>query len=354
MLGSWHAVLGTEHRVEDAVAGTQPADVGRRVRRRRRAARLSQDELAARAGVSRQAIGALEAGRHLPRVDAAVAIARVLETSVEDLLAVGPPRALHVLGGEVEDGTPVRAARVGDHTVVVGIEGERGFAAPDGVVRDRRLHPFVDAELDRFVVVGCDPALGLLDELAPGQLLVVTASPGAARLALATGRAHAAVVHDQEPPPSPRDPARIRRLPLASWRVGLASRPEDESSLEDALAGRLPVLPADAGDAAQAAYERVTGQAAMVHTTPSRSHLDAARRAARDGGVVVTTEPAALAHGLAFHALETHLVEMWIDDGASGHPGARLVSELLGASSFLERVAAVPGYLPVADGAPSS
>ena len=335
-----------------AADGTADADrVGRRVRRRRRAAGLSQDELAARAGISRQAVGALEAGRHLPRVDAALGLARALGTTVEDLLAPAPSRALHVLGGEVRDGAPVRAARVGDHTVVVplpdAVDGDL-FLAPDATVVDGRAELVVGADLDGFVVVGCDPALGLLGALGPtrgaGRIVPVLASSAAARLALTTGRAHAAIVHDRVPPPAPREPDRIHRLSFATWRTGLAGPADDEVALAAAVEGRGSVIQREPGAAAQVAFERAIGRPAPSPGPLARSHLDAARRSAREHLVAVTIEPAAAALGLAFHALETHTVEVWIDADAVDHPGARVLGELLTSARLRARMVALPAY----------
>ncbi len=328
------------------------AGLGRRVRRRRRALGLSQDELAAHAGISRQAVGALERGEHLPRVDAALGLARALGTTVEDLLAVGPPRALAVLGGDLPEGRPVRAARVGDHTVVVPLpvaaDGE-SWPVPDAVVSDGRVEVLDGADLDGFVVVGCDPALGLLAGLGPtrgpGRILPVLASSAAARLALTTGRAHAAVVHDTVPP-SPRQPDRLHRLPLAQWRTGLATVTQHADLLEAALDGTGPVVQRDAGAAAQLAFERgLAGRGAARPGGPvAFGHLDAARRAAEHGVPAVTIEPVANAVGLAFLPLETHAVELWIDAGAVDHPGARVLGELLGSARLRTRLAVLPGY----------
>ncbi|MEX0835787.1 MAG: helix-turn-helix domain-containing protein [Nitriliruptor sp.] len=334
---------------EDAPA---EAGLGRRVRRRRRALGLSQDELAARAGISRQGVGAIERGEHLPRVDAALGLARALGTTVEELLAVGPPVALQVLGGEIPEGRAVRASRVGDHTVVVPLptaaDGE-SWPVPDAVINSGRVEVLDGADLDGFVVVGCDPALGLLAGLAPprgpGRILPVLGSSAAARLALTTGRAHAAVVHDTSPP-APGRPDRVHRLPLATWRTGLAARPERSGTLVDALAGRGEVVQRDTGAAAQLAYERVldAAGAGRPHGAVATGHLDAARRAIELGLAAVTIEPVAEACGLSFHPLETHAVELWIDAGAVDHPGARVLGELLGSARLRSRLAALPGY----------
>jgi DNA-binding XRE family transcriptional regulator len=73
------------------------------VRERRLACGMTQAELAARAGVSRQLVAAVEAGRHAPAVDAALGIARALGTTVEELFALQPYQAVIASLGEAVD-----------------------------------------------------------------------------------------------------------------------------------------------------------------------------------------------------------------------------------------------------------
>jgi transcriptional regulator with XRE-family HTH domain len=337
-------------------AGFDPLLVGAQVRRRRRAAGLSQAQLAERSGVSRQAVGALESGRHLPRVDAALAIAAALGTTVEDLLVLEPPPALHVLGGQVDEGQAVLAAQVQPHTVCVpvpsGIGGE-AWPAPDAVIRNGRIELLEAADLGRFVIVGCDPALGIVADLVPqrgpGRLLAVPASSAAARLALQIGRAHAAVVHDVRLAGLERE-ERVHRLVLARWRTGLAVDPATPAGGAKALAAALVgvgvVVQRDAGATAQVAYERALARVdARAPQGPiAAGHVDAARRARQAGQVAVTIEPVAVAFGLRFQALETHTVEVWIDRGAVDHPGALALGEVLTSARFRSRLSVLPGY----------
>jgi DNA-binding XRE family transcriptional regulator len=331
----------------DAVA------VGAQVRALRQAAGLSQGELAARAGISRQAVGACEAGTNLPRVDAALALARALDTTVEALLSPPPPEPLHVLGGELAHGRPVRAARVGHHTVCVPLldvaDGEV-WAAPDGRMDDGRLVLAEDARLQAFVVVGCDPALGPLRDLAPsdgpGSLLPVSASSGAARLALTVGRAHAAIVHDLGPTEA-TDEDGVHRLPLATWSTGVAAAPDTAVGLlADAVAGHGPVVQREAGAGAQRAFERAVLRAGGRVPPGPRAvgHLDAARQALATGLPAVTIEPVARMLGLTFRPLETHHVEIRIDAAAVDHPGARVLGELVSSARLRGRLAAFAGY----------
>lgn len=74
----------------------------------RRAAKLSQEELAARIGVSRQAVSKWELGESTPEVDKLVALSRLFGVTTDELLGEGEPSQ----GRE-----PSRGAGVGRHAV---------------------------------------------------------------------------------------------------------------------------------------------------------------------------------------------------------------------------------------------
>ena len=61
-----------------------------RIRERRKALKLSQEELAKRCGVTRQTINAIENNKYDPTLSLAFRLAAVLETSVDGLFT--PPR----------------------------------------------------------------------------------------------------------------------------------------------------------------------------------------------------------------------------------------------------------------------
>lgn len=64
----------------------QIGEIGRGIAQRRKQLRLSQEELASRIGVTRQAVSKWESGAALPSVDNMVELARVLNASVDELL----------------------------------------------------------------------------------------------------------------------------------------------------------------------------------------------------------------------------------------------------------------------------
>lgn len=328
-------------------------EIGERVRRLRRERGLSQAELGARAGLSRQAVGALEAGRHLPRVDAAVGLAVALGTTVEALTTTTTRGIVDVLGEGLREGQPVRAAPVGEVMVCIPVPGSHDgecWRSPDGVVRAGRLELVGGVAPGGLIAVGCDPALGIIADLAPpagARILPVAGSSAAARGALVAGRAHAAVVHDVDP--GGEEPGvEVERVTLARWRTGLAAPADAGPVLEDALAGRGPVVQREEGAGAQQAYVRaLRGVGGTVPSGPRAvGHLDAARRARETGIAAVTIEPVARALGLDFRALETHTVEVWTAADAVDLPGARALGEVLASARFRTRIGRLAGYDP--------
>ena len=336
------------------------------VRRRRLESGLTQSQLAEMAGVSRQLVAAVEAGRHVPGVDAALRLAASLGSSAEELFAPRQEEVSPVLGGGLTDGAMLRLGLVGERTVAYELP-ERGamgagWGKPDAVWRESRLMRLPACAPAGAVVAGCEPALGLAERLLDGlgqrSLLSVPASTGRALGALARGNVHAAVVHG---PPGglPSAPEQATRVHLARWRVGLGVPVGARlASLEAALRAPIPIVQRDPAAASQQAFERArdslepqrpseaiprpkaTARAAPV----APGHLEAARLAAALGGAAVTNEAAARALGLAFIALEEHAVELWVDRRWLELPGVVALLELLGSAGFTRRVAELGGY----------
>lgn len=235
----------------------------RRLRLARLAAGISQDQLAERVGVSRQAIAAMERGRHDPSLTVALRLAAALGSTVEELFgkeAEVPGGRLHLDPLLLEPGTGDRqAARHGTEArlAVAGVGGRSvgfplagdvaaGFGLrPAGAVlepADREPAGRGDARLgDRgeqgtpsgevavrplrpgrptVVVAGCDPALALLAEPLgrlepPLELLWWPCSSRRALELAEAGLVHAAGVH------GPRDGEATRGL--VAKRLGRTS-----------------------------------------------------------------------------------------------------------------------------------
>jgi transcriptional regulator with XRE-family HTH domain len=326
------------------------------LRRRRLESGLTQAELAARAGVSRQLVAAVEAGRHTPAVDAAMRLARALGTTVEELFSAGAGGIVPALSATLDEGSGFRLGRVGDQLVAAelpdnGVAGA-SWATPDGVVVEGRPQPFARATAGGLVVAGCDPALGIAEAMLAGlgdrSLLAISAPTGSALDALVAGRLHAAMVHgvaDELPSP----PLPVVRWHFARWRVGLAiSRRLRLNTLDAVLARGINVVQRDPAAASQVAFERACRVLGARPAPPVGSraagHLDGARIASIRDVAAVTTESAARAFGLQFVPFEEHAVEVWVDERWLGLPGVGALGELLASSAFTQRVASFGGY----------
>ena len=122
------------------------------LRRRRLECGLTQAELAARAGVSRQLVAAVEAARNVPAVEAALALAQALSATVEELFSAPSAPVLAALGGRLRDGVALRVGRVGDQLVAAeladhGVAGA-SWAKSDGVLDAGELRLFPGARLE--------------------------------------------------------------------------------------------------------------------------------------------------------------------------------------------------------------
>lgn len=325
------------------------------LRARRLACGLTQGELAARAGVSRQLVAAVEAGRNTPAVDAALGLAHALATSVEQLFVAVGSEVVAAVGDDLREGAALRLGQVGARLVAAeladhGIAGAT-WAMPDGLLEAGRLRRFPGGHPAGTVIAGCDPALGVAEAMLAGlgvqSLLAASAPTGTALRALRAGRIHAAVVHGL-PGKLPEPPVPVLRSHLARWQVGLAFPGKlRRHTLEALLGGDLPLVQRDPAAASQQALERArvaAGLTAAARGPRATGHLDAARIAATLGGAAVTTEAAARAFGLGFLALEAHAVEVWAAERWLDHPGVNALGDLLVTAAFTERVAHFGGY----------
>src|SRR5262245_57407556 len=157
---------------------------------------ISQAELAHRAGVTRQAVSAIESGKAVPTMSVALRLARVLGRRVDDLFRLVDE--LPTVGAELLDGHDlsaeevirVQVANVGGRLIARPLTGAAGVVltlprangivrlgsdvterGPDGRGRTSTQGP-VQVELftdpgrleSTLVAVGCDPATSLLAE----------------------------------------------------------------------------------------------------------------------------------------------------------------------------------------------
>ena len=188
---------------------------GTRLRLARQARGLSQQQLAGVAGVTRQAVSAVESGHSDPSLRVALGLARALGMTVEELFGpgdLGDPVLARPVAPVSDLGSRVALATVGDTFVALPLDtvlaARLGFGAAGGLMvrgggNQIAVRP-IGPPRPTVVVAGCDPALPLLET--PLALLDPPlafawwpcGSGEALRLA-AAGLVHAAGVHHVGP-----------------------------------------------------------------------------------------------------------------------------------------------------------
>jgi putative molybdopterin biosynthesis protein len=372
---------------------------GARLRLARQARGLSQQQLAGVAGVTRQAVSAVESGHSDPSLRVALALAGALGMTVEELFGPGDP-ADPVLARPVaaasRGGARVVLATVGDTFValplhadmaarvgfgaagglVVGASPSRAAAAPVPDPASRGLEPIDPVEVrpigpprPTLVVAGCDPALPLLETplalLDPPVAFVwwPCGSGEALRLA-AAGLVHAAGVHqpsgEREADEAVEIPGGAEVVGFAAWREGLVVRPGARvRGLDDVARQRLRLVNREIGAQARTLLDQ---ECARLRLTPAElpgydsraaGHLQvAAAVAGRLADAGVSSEPAALAYGLDFLPLASEQFDLVLP---AKHAASREVQGLLKVLTspwLLAQLASLPGYDPASCGVP--
>src|SRR3954452_792154 len=316
------------------------------------AAGLSQAALARATGISRQSIGAIEAGRHRPSIDAALAIAHAIGRPVEELFQPPMPEAVPLDAPPVPNGSAIIAARVGHRAVFAPATSAlafHGWGEPNAVLRDGEPHLLPGADLDSFVVVGCDPAIGslaaLLPRSGPRRLLALSGSTASALASMRDARAHGALVHGT-PGRLPKPPAGALRLRLANWRVGIAQRSRRARGLSELCERRVRFVQREAGASSQKALLAALDRSGCgpLGGPVAEGHLEVARMVKDGAAAGVTMEPAALQLGLTFTPLEEHAAELWVDERWRHHPAVEVLGNTLRSARFTAQLELVPGY----------
>ena len=153
-----------------------PGTTGARLRLARQARGFSQQQLAGVAGVSRQAVSAVESGHSDPSLRVALELAQALGMTVEELFGHGAPaRPVPAIPVAPLTGTQARVALapVGDRFVALPLRGDAsvglGFVPAGGLALPGEGSAVPVAPVQpigppraTLVVAGCDPALPLL------------------------------------------------------------------------------------------------------------------------------------------------------------------------------------------------
>ena len=324
------------------------------VRHMRQARGLEQAELARLCGVSRQALGNVEAGKADPSTSLALAIAGALRCSVEDLFQLPDSLKVHVAPALSAAPLSLRAAlaEVGDRWIAHALPSDALSTSADALLpksgaKVRPLRPLPELR-ERILAVGCDPALGLLAAHVR-EVLWLQATSTSALQALARGEAHVAGAHlfGREYLAQQLPGRAFVVVNLARWREGLAVARRNPLGIHGASdLHRARIVNREAGAGARALLDRLLqGRRPRGYDVVLPSHAAVAQAVAMgaaDAGV--TTESAALALGLGFVPLSDERSDLVLPLELAKEPrGVRLV-EALQSRAFRRDLGAIAAY----------
>ncbi len=349
-----------------------------RVRSLRLARGLSQAELARRAGITRQALSAIEAGHYLPNTAVALRLAQALGCRVEDLFSLAAP------AGPVAVEVAGPAGAGPNRVVVVNVRGrwvahplgeardlQEGFIPADGLLTGPG-RPELTADLARLertaLIVGCDPALTILAAHVERRnrdvgVRWLGAASGAALTALSRGHAHVAGSHLPDPDGRDYNLWEARRtlglaggivVAFAAWELGLAVRAGNPKAIRGAADLARPdvrLVNREPGSGSRVLLDSLLAREGI---DPDRlngyefvvgSHLAVARVVAGGGADAgITLRAVARALGLEFIPLAVARFDLIIPRDLLDHPAVATALDVLQSRPLRAELGAIPGY----------
>ena len=357
---------------------------------------LSQGELAASAGITRQAVCAIEAGKYLPTTAVALHLASVLNCQVEDLfrlIATGEIVRGELIPGlrpeSVARNARVKVVRVGERLIVrtvASLGDVLNYAIPaDGLVADlpdearrseKGSHPIqVRLLRDRrlieqeIAVAGCDPAVFLAGEYLrrhtnTAAVVGWTMGSGAALDALKRGEVHIAGIHIVDSKSGESNLPYVKQhlkgyevnvVTFASWEEGLivrAGNPLGIRTISDLARRDVQIINREARSGARILLDQkmLAGGLASHHIKGydrlASSHFHVARLISEgqaDAGIGVRF--AANYYGLDFIPIQDARYDLVVPkDYLVSHPVLQTFFDTIVTRQFRSEVQAIGGY----------
>lgn len=356
---------------------------------------LSQAELAASSGITRQAVCAIEAGKYLPTTAVALRLSNALHCQVEDLFRLVDRG--EVVEGEWISGSPsesvppnarVKVVRVGERLIVrtvASLGDVLNYAIPaDGLVvdvpgprktekglrpvqvqllRDRRL---IDQEI---AVAGCDPAVFLAGEYVrrhTNSAAVVgwTMGSGAALDALKRGEVHVAGIHIVDGKSGESNLPYVKQhlkgydvnvVTFATWEEGLivrAGNPRGIRTIADLARQALQIVNREARSGARILLDQKLAAAGLAaheihgYDRIASSHFHVARLISEgqaDAGIGVRF--AANYYGLHFIPIQDARYDLIVPKAyLTSHPLLQTFFDTIVTRQFRNEIQAIGGY----------
>ncbi len=331
----------------------------------RKARGISAVDIAAQAGVTRQAIYAIEAGTYMPNTAVALRLARVLDCSVEDLFALEQEerptemRSFEPLDETFvfETGEPLQVVRVGKRAIGVtpplfpawlpmadGIVSSAGEAAMAGETDDA----------NRLLIAGCDPALSLLARHARvAGVDVVLANGNSARSLdwLRAGKIDIAGSHLNDPIASSRG---LSVITFALWEEGFVVRrgnPREIKTAADLANPKVRFMNREEGSGSRRLFNSLLDASGMTAArvkggeTAAPGHLAAAWAVASGAAdCCIAAGSAARRFGLDFIPLASERFELVLQKRDMTKKSVQTLFGILNRAHFRRQLETIAGY----------
>jgi molybdate-binding protein/DNA-binding XRE family transcriptional regulator len=358
----------------------------------RRQRGFSAIELARLTGVSRQTIYAIEAGLYIPNTAVALRLARVLETTVEELFSLPdetpapdlPIESATLLPGadRQEPGQTLQLCRVDQQLMASPPLPEQWyFPASDAVVvaggpaqhtKVQIFHADPAGFRNRILVAGCDPAISVLARhvgAAGIELVLAHRNSSQSLKLLKDGCIHVAGTHLRDDSSGESNLPEISRLfakdsvavvTFAVWEEGIVTargNPKSIRGIEDLARPDVTIVNRETGSGSRnlldAALHRLKIDAKEVrgygHTAPG--HLPAAWQVlACAADCCISTRAAARVFGLGFIPMVKERYDLAIRTEHLELPGVQALLDTLNRSTFRRELAGLGGYDTTAAG----
>lgn len=345
---------------------------------------MSQQDLAAIAGVSRQTISGVEAGQYAPSTTVALRLAKALGCQVEDLfwLEQETPALEAIPTQDFPTNTPLRLnlARVGGRWIAHPLIGQNAFRwemiPADGEAVYTAHAPTLPVKLlddpekleHTVVLAGCTPALSLWARASerwhPSLRVHWTFDNSLSALdRLWRGEVHMAGMHLYDPITQDYNVPFVQAtvqgtaavvINLGSWEEGLLIHPDNPSQLAtiaDLTRPGVTIVNREVGAGSRQLLERsleeaqIPFQAVQGFDQIVYGHLDVAQAIATGKATTgVSTASVAQAFGLGFIPLARARYDMVILKPYLEEPTVQQLLSTLGHRRVLSQLAALGGY----------
>jgi len=333
----------------------------------RKARGVSAIDLAARVGITRQAIYAIEAGTYMPNTAVALKLARILESSVEDLFSIEeetapvdarpfePLDAAMPLG----PGEPVQVCKVGRRAIgVAPARFPAWLPMADGIVAasGRAVLARQPDDSNRLLLAGCDPALSVLARHARDagiDIVLANANSAHSLECLRAGKIDIAGSHLSEPISGGR---LFSVITFALWEEGFVvqrGNPRRIRGIADLVNPAVRFVNREEGSGSRRLFDKLIAGAGMTAanvnvnggTASVPGHLAAAWAVA--SGVAdccIAAQSAARRFGLDFIPLAAERFELVLHKRDLTRRAVQVTLEVLNRARFRRQLEMIAGY----------